>query len=882
MPNWNHIVRQHLAVLRLPAEREIEIVEEQALHLEAAYEDALAAGLSEAEAEARALRSYDWRLLECELSRAEQPVAARAWRPSMELIERKGGMRMESFIQDLRFSARMLLKRPGFTLLAVLTLALGIGANTAMFSVVNAVLLRPLPFPEPERLTLVEARNPGNFAAPDFRDLATQNHSFSNLGAYFNNATFNLVGGSEPERVNGARISASLLPTLGVQPLYGRNLTVEEDRDGGEKVVLLSHRLWQRQFGADPGVVGRAIRLDEQSYTVIGVLPRGLNFPSDKELFTPLALSAGALTNYQGFFLTLIARFKPGVTRAQADAELATIIKPGERGPRFASVRALGLQEAMVGDVRMMMLVLMGAVGFVVLIACANLANLLLTAATQRQKEIAVRLSIGANRGRVVRQFLTESLLMAASGGFVGLSLASWGMTLVNALLPSTIPRIGQIGVDGRVLGFSFALTVTSGLLFGTLPALRASQTALTEAMKAGGRGLGFGSNRLRASLIVSQVALTVVLLTGAGLLTKSFVRLQQTPLGFRPERLLTARLTLPFSNYSTPQQRQSFADRLLEKVRSQPGMQEAALTSFLPFASGNQSFALFLPGDEKPRGGGPNFRTVSPDYFRVMGIPLLKGREFSVADYEGAPLVTVINETMARRFWPSADPIGQRVKETSNDGVWREIVGVVGSVRHKVRGEEPRPEMFVPWSQRPDLTLNLAVRTQTEPASFAAAVRRAVADIDANLPVFEVRTMEERLFESVAQPRFRTALLGAFAALALVMALIGLYAVMAVSVAQRTHELGIRVALGAQRRDVIGLVLGQGVKLVGIGIALGLVGAWALTRVLTTLLYEVKPTDPLTFLAVPVLLIVVAILACWAPARHAAEVDPLTALRQE
>jgi putative ABC transport system permease protein len=882
MPNWNHIVREHLAILRLPPEREIEIVEEQALHLEAAYEDAFAAGLSAAEAEARALRSYDWRLLECELSRSEQPGAKRTLQQPLELIERKGGMRMEPLLQDLRFGVRMLLKNPGFTLLAVLTLALGIGANTAMFSVVNAVLLRHLPFPEPERLMLVEARNPDNFAAPDFRDLATQNRSFSHLGAYFGNATFNLAGGHEPERVNGARISASLLPTLGVQPLYGRNLTVEEDMDGGEKVVLLSHRLWQRQFGADPGVVGRAIRLDEQSYTVIGVLPPGLNFPSDKELFTPLALSARALTNYQGFFLTLIARLKSGVTRAQADAELATIIKPGERGPRFGSVRVLGLQEAMVGDVRTMMLVLMGAVGFVVLIACANLANLLLTVATQRQKEIAVRLSLGANRGRVVRQFLTESLLLAASGGFVGLLLAFWGMTLVNALIPSTIPRIGQIGVDGRVLGFTFALAVTSGLLFGTLPALRASQTALTEALKAGGRGLGFGSNRLRASLVVSQVALTAVLLTGAGLLIKSFVRLQQTPLGFRPERLLTARLTLPFSNYSTPQQRQSFADRLLEKVHSQPGMQEAALTSFLPFASGNQSFALFLPGDEKPRGGGPNFRTVSPDYFRVMGVPLLKGREFSDVDHEGAPLVTVINETMARRFWPNADPIGQRVKETSNDGVWREIVGVVGSVRHKARGEEPRPEMFVPWSQRPDLTLNLVVRTQTEPASFAEALRRSVADIDANLPVFEVRTMEERLFESVAQPRFRTALLGAFAALALVMALVGLIAVMAVSVAQRTHELGIRVALGAQRRDVIGLVMGQGVKLVGIGIALGLVGASALTRVLTTLLYEVKPTDPLTFLAAPVLLIVVAILACWAPARRATKVDPLTALRHE
>ena len=878
MPDWKAEVRRRFQNLRLEPAREAAIVEELAQYLDDYYAESLAGGATLAEAYRAALAELSGsELLARELRRMERqsgPI------PIVFGTNQRTNM-IADLWQDLRYSARMLRKRPGFTLVAVLTLSLGIGANTAMFSVVNAVLLRPLPFPEPERLMLVEARNPDNFAAPDFRDLAMQNHSFSHLGAYFN-ATFNLVGGSEPERVNGARISASLLPTLGVQPLYGRNLTTEEDRDGGEKVVLLGHRLWQRQFGADPGVVGRAIRLDEQSYTVIGVLPQGLNFPSDKELFTPLALSARALTNYQGFFLKLVARLKPGVTRAQADAELTTIIKPGERGPRFASVRALGLQEAMVGDVRTMMLVLMGAVGFVVLIACANLANLLLTAATQRQKEIAVRLSLGANRGRVVRQFLTESLLLAASGGVVGLLLAYWGMTLVNALLPNTIPRIGQIGVDGRALSFTFALAVVSGLLFGTLPALRASQTALTEALKAGGRGLGFGSNRLRASLVVSQVALTVVLLTGAGLLIKSFVRLQQTTLGFRPEHLLTARITLPFSNYSTPQQRQSFADRLLEKVRSQPGIQEAALTSFLPFASGNQSFALFLPGDEKPRGGGPNFRTVSPDYFRVMGIPLLKGRGFSDADHDGAPMVTVINEMMAKRYWPNADPIGQRIKETSNDDVWREIIGVVGSVRHRARGEEPRPEMFVPWSQRPNLTLNLAVRTQTEPASFAAALRQAVTGIDANLPVYEVSTMEERLFESVAQPRFRTALLGAFAALALVMALVGLYAVMAVSVAQRKHELGIRVALGAQRRDLMGLVLGQGVKLVCIGVALGLVGALALTRVLMTLLYEVKPTDPLTFLAAPVLLIVVAILACWAPARRAAGVDPLTALRCE
>jgi putative ABC transport system permease protein len=791
--------------------------------------------------------------------------------------------------QDLRYGARMLLKQPGFSLIAILTLALGIGANTAMFSVVNAVLLRPVPFPEPERLMLVvDGKAPANFAAADLRDLALQNRSFAQLGAY-TTATFNLAGGSEPERVNGARVSAGLLPTLGVQPLYGRNLTAEEDREGGAKVVLLGHGVWQRQFGADPNVVGRAIRLDEQSYTVIGVLPPGLNFHLDKELFVPMALSARALASYfTPFFITLTARLKPGVTRPQADAELATIIKPGEKGPRFRSLRVMGLQEALLGDVRMMMLVLLGAVGFVVLIACANLANLLLTAAARRQKEIAVRLSLGASRNRVVRQFLTESLLLASLGGVAGLLLAYGGMTLINGLLPSTIPRNGEISVDGRVLTFTFALTVLAGLLFGMLPALRASQTALTEALQAGSRTLGgsVDANRLRASLVVSQVALTVVLLTGAGLLIKSFVRLQQTPLGFRPEQLLTARISLPRSAYATPQQRLSFADRLLEETRQQPGMQEAALTSFLPFAEGNHMFGILMNGqkDEERRPGMPtaNFRAVSPDYFRVMGIPLLNGREFSDGDHERAPLVAVINETMAKRYWPNANPIGQRIKETFNDEAWREIVGIVGSVRHLARGEAPKPEMFVPLSQVPPETLNVAVRTQVELDSFAATLRRSVTAIDANLPVFEVRTMEERLFESVAQPRFRTVLLGVFAALALVMAVIGLYAVMAVSVAQRTHELGIRIALGAQRRDVIGLVLRQGIKLVSLGIVIGLAGAWALTRVLATLLYEVKPTDPLTFVAVPVLLIAVAILACWLPARQAASVDPLTALRYE
>jgi putative ABC transport system permease protein len=882
--DWRPEVRRRLAGLELEPARVAAVVDELAEYLDDCYAELIAGGATEAEAERRALMELNGsERLRRELRRLERtPVSE----PIVLGTNRRANM-IADLWQDLRYGTRMLMKQPGYTLIAVLTLALGIGANTAMFSVVNAVLLRPLPYPDLGRLMFLGGAGINNFTAPDFIDVATQNRSFANLGAYAN-ATFNLSSGNTPERIIGARISASYLPTLGVEPLYGRNLTPEEDKEGGERVVLLSHGLWKRQFGGNPIVVGSAIRLDDQSYTVIGVLPQGLNFPADKELFVPLAIDARTLTNYDGYFLTLIARLKPDATRQQADAELATIIKPGVQGPRYKLVRVLGLQEALVGDFRAMMMILMGAVVFVVLIACANLANLLLTSAARRQKEIAVRLSLGANRGRVVRQFLTESLLLAVLGGIAGLLLAFGGMTLINSLLPSAIPRTGVIGVDRLVLGFTSALTLIAGLLFGTLPALRASQTSLTETLKAGARSLGgsFSSHRLRATLVVSQVALTVILLTGAGLLIKSFVRLQQTPLGFRPEHILTARIALPRASYTTPPQRLNFANRLLDEVRKQPGMQEAALTSSLPFTSGNPGYVVLMNGVEEIKPGLPrataNFRSVSPAYFRVMGVPLLRGREFSETDHARTPMVIIINEAMAKQYWPNVDPIGQHIKETSNERAWREIVGIVGSVRHQNRGEEPKPEMFVPWSQVPASTLNLTVRTQVEPASFATALRQAVTNADSNLPTFEVRTMEDRLFDSVAQPRFRTTLLGVFAALALVMAVIGLYAVMAVSVAQRTHELGIRMALGAQRRDVIVMVLRHGVMLVSIGIGIGLIGAWALTRLLTTLLFQVKATDPLTFLAVPVLLIIVAILACWLPARQAAKVDPITALRYE
>ncbi len=621
----------------------------------------------------------------------------------------------------------------------------------------------------------------------------------------------------------------------------------------------MSHGLWQRKFGADDGITGRVVKLDGVDHTVAGVLPRGFDFPPNKELFVPLALSPSDLNGYGKYSLTVVTRLKPGVSRSQADAELRTIIRreppdssaPG-RFPDFRktwSVRLVGVHEAMVGAVRTMMLVLMGAVGFVVLIACANLANLLLTSATRRQKEIAVRLSLGANRLRVVRQFLTESLVLALLGGLAGLFLACSAMALINAALPANIPRIGEIGVDARVLGFTAALALAAGLLFGTLPAWRASQTTLTEALKSGRPAVGgLGQQRVRAMLVVSQVALTVVLLN------------------------------------TNAQQRLTFAQRLLETVRGQPGMREAALTSQLPFAWGAQSFGILMDGKEQSNGDKPtaHFRSISPEYVRVMGIPLLRGREFSDADHEGAPRVVLINETMAKKYWPNTDPIGHRVKETSNEQVWREIVGIVGSVRHRERGREPEPEMFVPWSQRPDATLNMAVRTGFEPASAGGVLRSAVAALDPDLPLFDVRTMEARLSDSVAQPKFRTALLGTFAAMALVMAVIGIYGVMAFSVVQRTHELGIRIALGARRNVVIGLVLRHGAVLAGLGIVIGLAGALALTRVLQTLLFEVKPTDPLTFTMVPVALMGVALFACWLPARRAAKVDPMAALRAE
>ena len=794
---------------------------------------------------------------------------------------------LETLSQDIRFGARMLRKNLGFTSVAVLTLALGIGANTAIFSVVNAVLLRPLPFKEPDQLFLVEAKGGfGVMAGGDFRDLTEHGSLFSNVAAY-NTTTLNLSGESDPERVKGLRVSATFFPAFGVEPVRGRIFSPDEDKAGGEKVAIISHKLWRSRFARDEGTVGRSLRLDGQTYTIIGVTPASAEFPEKPDVFIPLALSSAKLNDYGDCFLKLIVRLKRGIAPAQGDAELLAIAKRFEaQYPDFRktwSLALVSLHEFLVGkSVRTMMLVLLGAVGVVVLIACVNLANLVLASNTGRRKELAIRLSLGAGKSRITRQLFTESLLIAGLGTAAGLLLAVWAKGLINGWLPASIPRVGPISIDGRVLIFTLGISAFAGLFFGLIPAFRISAASLNEALKESARGAssGVSHQRLRSLLVISETALTVVLLVGAGLLLKSFFTLQNVSLGFRPESLLTARIVLP-SRYSTPQQRLQFQDQLLESVRHFPGVRSAATTSYLPMASGASGYGILVDGQGDKPAGMAGFRSISADYFNTMGMVLLRGRGLTGQDNEQGLPVAVINEAMAKKFWPNDDPVGNRIKPTSSSAVWTEIIGIVGNVRHTSVAEEPKPEMYVPNSQSPAPQINLALRA-TDAANLAGLIRQAVTRLDKDLPVYEIQTMEQRLSESVAQPRFRTLLLVLFAALALLMAIVGIYGVISYSVAQRTHEIGLRIALGAQRSDVLAMVIKQGLKLTLIGLFIGAVGALGASRVLESFLYEVSATDPLTYIGISVLLLIVGLLACSIPARRATKVDPMVALRHE
>ena len=818
---------------------------------------------------------------------------------------------METLFQDLRYAFRMLLKRPGFTAVAVLALALGIGANSAIFSVVNGVVLRRLPYKDPDRLMMVWSRRPllqalaGSqefpVSAADFTDWRDQNQVFEQIAA-FHSQPFNITGAGEPEFLGGVRASANLFSLLGVEAKLGRTFLAEEDQPGAGRVVLISHGLWERRFGSDPQIIGQKLTLNDEPYTAVGVMPRGFQFPRKGEmpagyqfprqadLYTPLAWTPDQIGNRGRNFLAVIARLKPEVRVAQASADMDAIAQRlKQQYPQFNSNKEafiVPLHQQVVGRVRTALLVLLGAVGFVLVIACANVANLLLARAASRQKEIAIRTALGASRSRVVRQLLTESVLLSLAGGTLGLLLSMWGVDLLLAISPANLPRVDAISVDGRVLGFTLAVSLLTGIIFGLVPAVQASKPDVNEALKEGGRASSVGHNRFRSVLVVSEVALSLVLLIGAGLMIRSFVHLLNSSPGLNPENVLTLDVGLPRTKYSAPQQ-VAFFQQVIERLRSLPGVQSAGAVYPLPLSGAEEGMGFGIEGRAALAPGevynaGP--RWVSPDYFNVMGIPLLRGRELTERDGSDTPRVLVINEAMAARYFPDEDPIGKRVAfdQVNNAPNWREIVGVIGDVKHSALDSDPKPEMYFPFPQFPIFFMTFVVRTSGDPLNLVAAARSEVLAVEKNQPISNVHTMEELLSNSIAQRRFNMLLLSIFAGVALLLATVGIYGVMSYSVAQRTHELGVRMALGAQTSHVLALVVKQGMTLALAGVGIGLAAAFALTRILASLLYGVSATDPLTFSVIALLLASVALLACYLPARRATKVDPIVALRYE
>ena len=814
---------------------------------------------------------------------------------------------MNNLFQDLRYGFRLLSKNLGFTAVVVLTLALGIGANTAIFSVMNAVLLHPLPVAWPDRLVTVwkvNTKTGGDgvqVSYPDFNDWRAQSQSFEKMAA-FRGRDLTVTGMGEAFRLRGATTTSDLFPLLGVAPRLGRVFTPEEDRAGNHSAIL-SDTLWRTRFKADPNAVGRTISINSQSYTIVGVMPPKFAFPISTdpvELWIGAAVDnegAGALTNQRGnHAIEVIGRLKPGVSLAQAQSEVSRITDalqkqyPGEN-PDFGAL-VVPFFERVVGDVKLALMLLLGAVGCVLLIACGNIANLLLARAATQQKEVAVRAALGANRWRVIRQLLTESILLALLGGVAGLLLAWWGTDLLLKLVPGGLPRVTETALSARVLGFTLLISVLTGMLFGLVPALHSFRLDLVTTLKDAGRSSSDGGsgNRTRNALIVTQVAVAFVLLVCAGLLAGSFWRLQQVNPGFDPKNVLTFRVSLPTSKYERNEQIESFYQRLSERIAALPGVTSASAVSVLPLSGQNSAVGFSIEGiPTDPNNAFPHesyLRITRPEYFNTMGITLLQGRDFDARDTLQGNAVVIINETLARKHFPGQNPLGRRISPSfaidDRGTLAREIIGVVKDVHHASLREESGNEIYAPHSQAPFNTLTMVARTSSDPQALIASVRREVIALDSELPVFNVRTLEETLSRSVAQPRFNTLLLAIFAGLALLLTAIGLYGVMAYSVTQRTRELGIRLALGAQRSNVLSLVIRQGMMLAGIGLGVGTVVAFALTRLMESFLFGVSATDPLTFGGIALLLAVVALAACFIPARRATKVDPMVALRYE
>ena len=813
---------------------------------------------------------------------------------------------MDTLLQDLRYGSRMLWKQPGFTVVAVMALALGIGANTAIFSVVNAILLRPLNYRDSDRLVQLNHNYPkldlkASVSAIGYSHYRDNCEAFEAIGAG-TSWPVNLTETGDPERLQGMAVTHTFLPTLGIEPARGRVFTPEEDQPGRDQVVVLSDGLWRRRFAGDPNILGNTIRLNGEQYTVIGIMPPsfqlGREFGQPIDLFTPIAFTQEQLNvnRWRNESLFVIARLKPGVTLESAQSELDTIAANVRQqyfgggdanDPSSWGLLVRSLREIVVGDIRPALLVLLAAVGFVLLIACANVANLLLARAALRHKEIAIRSALGAGRTRVIRQLLTESVLLAVIGGGLGLALAHFGMRALLSLNQDQIPRSHEINIDSMVLLFTAGVALLTGIIFGLFPALQTSKSDLHAVLKEGGRS-GAARRSVRGVFVVAEVALALVLLVGAGLLLKSFQKLQQVNPGFKPEHLLTMQISLPSTKYKDQTQIDSFFQQVLEKVKALPGIEAAGVCTSVPLSGFNSSGSFNIegrtvgPGEMSPWG---NRWFAGATYFQTMEIPLIKGRYFDDRDVRNAPQVAIIDETMERKFWPDGDSIGKRIgfqRDPQGNQIWREVVGVVGHVKHRgLEGESP-VQYYIPHRQLPVNGVFLVARTAMEPTSATGAVRNSIQELDRELPVFRVTTMERMVAESMTQRRFAMTLLAVFAFVALTLASVGLYGVMSYSVTHRTNEIGIRMALGAKVIDVLKMVIGQGMRLSLIGVVIGIVAAFALTRVMRSLLFEVSATDPLTFVLVALVLAAVSLIACYVPARRATKVEPIEALRYE
>jgi putative ABC transport system permease protein len=821
---------------------------------------------------------------------------------------------MENLWQDLRYGLRGLARQPGFTAVAIIALALGTGANTAIFSVVNAILLRPLNYGAPQQLVMVWGTNgrsnvnKDGLSIPNLLDYREQSSTLDQITAHAQ-GDFNLSRGGEPIHVQGSFVTANYFTTLGVQPRYGRTFTDGEDQSRAPRIVMLSDALWQRQFAGDPGLLDQTIQLNGASFTVVGILPQGFQpvNPGD-ELFVPMALDGGDLQRtppvgppeimtMRGLrFVSAFGRLKPGASLAQAQSEMGAIAARNEaqypNENASVGVNIASMQEEVVGDIRPALKLLLVAVAAVLLIACVNVANLLLARATSRQKEIAIRTALGASRRRIVGQLLTESILLGLAGGLVGLGLAFAGLKLLLRLNPPNIPRLAEINIDPRVLGFTLLVSLLTGLIFGLVPALQASKPNLNETLKEGARGSSVGGNRqrLRGALVVAEMVLTTMLLIITGLMIKSFSSLQQVNPGFNSSNLLTLWVTLPPAGYSEDPQIIGFLNQAFTRLQSLPGVEAVSGVNSLPLTTTFIARFRFTVDGRPPAAPNErlsaNFRVIHYNYFKTMGIPLQSGRTFSEADGEQTPPVAIINESFKRRFWPDEDAVGKRITVPGIGNVSREIVGVVSDVKHAALDQDAGWELYVPYQQKPLNPMSFVVRTAGDPGRLAPGVRQAIFDVDPAQPVYDVKTMDQVVSDSLSQPRLYSVLLGIFAAVALALAGVGIYGVMSHTVSQRIHEIGIRMALGAQRGDILKMIVGQGMGMALLGVGLGLLAAlvlsFAASRYISGLLFSVDVRDLTTFAVAPVLLAIIALVSIYIPARRATRVDPMVALRYE